>query len=288
MSLYSQVKESIFCCLCRVEIPSGGGSPLKKKIGSSQFSYLEVITKLFQKERLQSYLDQADFSNENLCVECGHLLDDLFRLQYELRLKKNKIVGIFKSSKIRAEKDKTKDVNNKENFPHEDTRDSSKDPNDVVKSSEDKDKNYAPREKVTVTMEVEDILDKRGRGKMVEYFVKWKDFNKPSDNTWELASNLGKSVIEDFEKKMLKKQNSSNDKKRTSVENAQTKPEKKNKAKKAQSEEYIIESLVKKEGNKYLVKWENFPVAQSTWEPRSSIPKFILEVNSLSFIFPDC
>ena len=42
-------------------------------------------------------------------------------------------------------------------------------------------------------------------------------------------------------------------------------------------EVYIIESLLKREGNKYLVKWENFPSSQNTWEPRSSIPKFILE-----------
>ena len=56
------------------------------------------------------------------------------------------------------------------------------------------------------------------------------------------------------------------------------KTEKKEKPKKVKEEVYIIEMLVKREGNKYLVKWENFPVAQNTWEPRASIPKFILEV----------
>jgi len=40
---------------------------------------------------------------------------------------------------------------------------------------------------------------------------------------------------------------------------------------------YNIESLVKKNGSKYFVKWENFPADQNTWEPRASIPKFILE-----------
>merc|ERR1712064_82155 len=28
---------------------------------------------------------------------------------------------------------------------------------------------------------------------------------------------------------------------------------------------------------KYLIKWENFPSSQNTWEPRSSIPKYVLE-----------
>ena len=48
--------------------------------------------------------------------------------------------------------------------------------------------------------------------------------------------------------------------------------------KKVAKDVYNIESLVKKQGSKYLVKWENFPSDQNTWEPKSSIPKFILKV----------
>jgi len=96
----------------------------------------------------------------------------------------------------------------------------------------------------------------------------------------------GKSIIEEFEKKIQKKGVSKNesspctDKKSKSKEILQTtpkKPAKKEKTKKMKEEEYMIEMLVKREGNKYLVKWENFPMAQNTWEPRSSIPQFILE-----------
>ena len=140
-----------------------------------------------------------------------------------------------------------------------------------------------------VTTEVEAILDKREKGKKTEYLVKWKDYDQPSDNTWEEAKNLGKSVIDDFEEKICEKQRTvelsakitSNNRKTKSKEIPQTTPqkhEKKEKSKKVKEEEYIIEMLVKREGNKYLVKWENFPVAQNTWEPRSSIPRFILEV----------
>ena len=49
---------------------------------------------------------------------------------------------------------------------------------------------------------------------------------------------------------------------------------------------YNIEALVEKKRSKYLVKWENYPADQNTWEPKSSIPGFILKVrNSLSSYF---
>ena len=41
---------------------------------------------------------------------------------------------------------------------------------------------------------------------------------------------------------------------------------------------YNIEALMEKKGSKYLVKWENFPEDQNTWEPKSSIPALILKV----------
>ena len=53
---------------------------------------------------------------------------------------------------------------------------------------------------------------------------------------------------------------------------------------KVQEDIYIIESLVKKNGSKYLVKWENYPADENTWEPKASIPKFILKVNGHSWV----
>jgi len=56
------------------------------------------------------------------------------------------------------------------------------------------------------------------------------------------------------------------------------KPAKKEKKpSKVQEDIYIIESLVEKNGSKYLVKWENYSSDQNTWEPKSSIPAFILK-----------
>ena len=73
-------------------------------------------------------------------------------------------------------------------------------------------------------------------------------------------------------------------KKQPGNSNVDTKPTEENNAletskqKKATKEVYNIEALVERKGSKYLVQWENFPVDQNTWEPRSSIPDFILQV----------
>ena len=45
-------------------------------------------------------------------------------------------------------------------------------------------------------------------------------------------------------------------------------------------EVYIIESLLKKNGSKFLVKWENYSDEYNSWEPKSSIPANIVKVIS--------
>ena len=47
-----------------------------------------------------------------------------------------------------------------------------------------------------------------------------------------------------------------------------------------QDDIYIIESLIEKKGSQFLVKWENYPDEENTWEPRSSIPDYVLQVRS--------
>merc|ERR550519_2342072 len=57
-----------------------------------------------------------------------------------------------------------------------------------------------------------------------------------------------------------------------------SKSKKKDKNAAAKEEElYIIEKLLKKQGGKYLVKWETYTAKYNTWEPRSSIPGSILK-----------
>jgi len=49
------------------------------------------------------------------------------------------------------------------------------------------------------------------------------------------------------------------------------------KNKNSKDDVYIIESLREKKGNNFLVKWENYPEEENTWEPRKSIPAFIMK-----------
>ena len=74
----------------------------------------------------------------------------------------------------------------------------------------------------------------------------------------------------------------------TSKDNSRKKEKagKKKVQKKTEDEVYIIESLKEKKGQTFLVKWENYPEEQNTWEPRKSIPSFILKVvDSFSLFF---
>lgn len=45
--------------------------------------------------------------------------------------------------------------------------------------------------------EVEEVLASRGRGRAIQYLIKWYNYG-PEDNTWEPASNLPQSLIDKF------------------------------------------------------------------------------------------
>ena len=221
--------------------------------------------------------------------------------------------------------------------------------------------------------EVEKILQKRKKGKKVEYLVKWKNYDGPDDNTWEPAQSLeAVEIIEQFEKELQEKeevnlrekkerereakelkekkdleakelkekkkheretkeieektnehkeegkqkavkqkhdeeienglkseeeevegaeQTEHTDNTNETITNGEVqtinkqkekkkvvKPTKKSKPAPVEEDVYNIEALMEKKGSKYLVKWENFPEDQNTWEPKSSIPDLILKV----------
>ena len=84
-----------------------------------------------------------------------------------------------------------------------------------------------------------------------------------------------KSNREPKPKKFMDQTNFKKNKKDKNVKNPSLK--KKKPTSKAEPKTYIIESLVERKGDKYLVKWERYPPEQSTWEPRANIPKFITQ-----------
>lgn len=86
--------------------------------------------------------------------------------------------------------------------------------------------------------EVQEILEKRGKGKDLEYLVKWKD---GSDNEWVKAKFIGEDLVRDFE---------------------------------AGLEYAVAEGVVGKRlgddgKNEYLVKWTD--IDEATWEPEENV-----------------
>lgn len=93
--------------------------------------------------------------------------------------------------------------------------------------------------------EVQEIMEKRGKGDKVEYLVKWKD---GGDNEWVKAGMIGEDLVKDFEDGL---------------------------------EYAVAECLVgRREGEEgrreYLVKWTD--IEEATWEPEENVdPDLIKE-----------
>ncbi|XP_055805864.1 signal recognition particle 43 kDa protein, chloroplastic isoform X2 [Solanum dulcamara] len=92
--------------------------------------------------------------------------------------------------------------------------------------------------------QVEEILEKRGKGENVEYLVKWKD---GEDNEWVKAWLISEDLVRDFE---------------AGLEYAEA--------------ECILE---KREGEdrkgEYLVKWTD--IEEATWEPEENVDPLLIE-----------
>lgn len=92
--------------------------------------------------------------------------------------------------------------------------------------------------------EVEEILEKRGKGEQVEYLVKWKD---GGDNEWVKVGLIGEDLVRDFE---------------------------------AGLEYAVAEGVVgKRQGDdgkrEYLVKWTD--IEEATWEPQENVDPELIE-----------
>ncbi|KAF5196680.1 signal recognition particle protein [Thalictrum thalictroides] len=93
--------------------------------------------------------------------------------------------------------------------------------------------------------EVEEILEKRGRGANVEYLVRWKD---GGSNEWVKAQLIGEDLVKDFE---------------DGLEYAVA--------------ESVVSSREGEEGKKeYLVKWTD--IEEGTWEPEENVDSELIKL----------
>jgi len=104
-----------------------------------------------------------------------------------------------------------------------------------------------------------------------------KDFVSELDQLQNQVIGVKKSIIHSFKTfKQTEKKNAEAVSAKTKSETTNN-PVKKKVKKASKDEVYIIESLREKKGNNFLVKWENYPEEENSWEPRSAIPGFILK-----------
>ncbi|KAI3448679.1 hypothetical protein Pfo_005344 [Paulownia fortunei] len=92
--------------------------------------------------------------------------------------------------------------------------------------------------------EVEEILERRGKGENVEYLVKWKD---GGDNEWVKAGLVAEDVVKDFE---------------AGLEYAVA--------------ECVVDWREREEGKEYLVKWTD--IEEATWEPEENVDPDLIKV----------
>merc|ERR1711892_45306 len=176
------------CFLCKTP-PGSSSYAMGSNLAETKYRYSDILCKLFKKEHLPCKLSDEDLSSRVLCTLCKNSVQNLYRLQYELREAKNGIVNTYKGSqKPDKQKEDSADVNS-----------------DIITTKNKFEKKASQKIQEDVTVKEKKVKD------------------EPEDDV------------------------------------------------------YIIESLKEKDGDKFLVKWEHFSDDENTWEPRSSIPDYILQ-----------
>ena len=188
-----------------------GGCNVTDGVESSLHSYGDVLQKLFNKTpEFEEQKDVISFEEGTLCTICKVRLQNLYRLQKELREEKIEIMNIFKESQnIRKER--------------------------------------------RVEKNVEQIISEMRSAKKLYDRKKKKMFKNNSDSHLSYTSN----------EKQLKP---SKPPQRTPEQN------------KSNIKRFTIQSLKKRKGDTYLIKWDGYSDEENTWELRSLIPEYILKV----------
>ena len=180
------------CFLCRK--PAGSSKhQTTNTIGNTQYTFADVLEKVFKKEQLPPKLTDQDFSKGVLCFGCKDMVDDLFRLQHELRGVKNEIVNTFKKSqKSEKKKNETNELTADENINKETTV-NKKDKNKArenIQQETIKDKKVPAQPKDDVYI-IESLKEKKGN----QFLVKWQNYSE-DENTWEPKLSIPECILQ--------------------------------------------------------------------------------------------
>merc|ERR1712123_106168 len=283
---------------------------LSSTTGSSKFTFSDVLNKMFKEAQLPPSVQKQDFSSGYLCQNCKDFVSELDQLQNQVIGVKQSILHSFKKSK-RTEKKTPETVvsepptktENPEKILKKKTKKAPKEDVYIIESLKEKKGNNFLVKWENYTEE-ENTWEPRSS--IPGFILKFYDMDlkrlgqpaPPLPSVEEEESDESESVEEiapkpklkektkkkeDLEEKAMEKlwrgeaAPKSPKKKPTSLEPETKNTEKKDEVEKPTEEVYNIEALIEKKGSKYLVQWENFKVDQNTWEPRTSIPEFILK-----------
>ena len=252
---------------------------------ASEYTFSDVLSKLFSGEQLPASLAEKNYSQGLLCTYCTYLVSDLFRLQRELKTVKNVIVRTFKSSENKDVKGVSNESTDNETATWHKITNGRKRSRDTDRAEKVKYKKSINQKRKRGN-KGKDATQKRRKLDRVKpnrkYTIgKEESKNKVKRCIGETDELLKKEKNKSIELKGLKNKDSYQDetKPRNTVEedSAYTTDDEKDTD---DEPVYNIEAILAKAGSTYLVKWENYPDDQNTWEPRSSIPDLVVQVKN--------
>jgi len=255
---------------------------LSEELEDSGNTISDVLSKLFSRKQIPACLARKDTSQGLLCTFCKYLVMDLIRLQKELKTVESIIVRTFKNSEDTDERSGSSDKQGAYSRIETDRNESIK----IYRVEENKyslgsnhrrHKRKRKNDKRANYEKEENNVDKQQKTNAMRKSLKRKiseggENNKTSKDCVEKTDN---NHNKEYNKQSLRKNEVE-----TVLENSNGLYESDD-APKEDEAVYNIEALIANNDGEYLVKWENYPDSENTWEPASCIPDTIIEVSTI-------
>ena len=218
---HQEEEEDAGCVLCGHL--KYGGCDIGDNIENSQHTYADVLQKLFSRSSIDDESeDDVSFDAGKLCTICKVKLQNLYRLQRELREEKSQIISIYKESQnVRKERKIDKNVSQ-------------------------------------ILKEMKNIRQKQEQSRNN---LKKKMFKNKSDSLLDYSTQNSDGKVKSLKQKT---------------------PQKTPEQNKSNIKRFTIQSLKRRKGDRYLIKWDGFSDEENTWEMRSAIPEYILKVQIIA------